>query len=259
MAQKRMFDRAIIEQDSFFDLPMEAKALYFLLGMEADDEGFVNPKKVLRLYGGNEDSIKILAVKNYIIPFNSGVIVVTDWKRNNYLDKKRVKPTIYQQEKAQIEYDEVSEKYVLNECLTNVKQMLKQYSIEENSIEENSIDILKEPKGSVSVKKCKQKYGKYQRVKLTDDEYQRLVKDYGEEFLLKQIERLDEYVESNNNKNKYTNFNLVLRKAIREKWFKEEQNEVPSWFDKQNETEEASEECIEEINKLLSELSDGDG
>ena len=79
-----MFDLEVINQDSFFDLPMEAKALYFLLGMEADDEGFVSPKKILRLYGGTEDSLKILAIKEFIIPFKTGVIVITDWKRNNY-------------------------------------------------------------------------------------------------------------------------------------------------------------------------------
>ncbi len=91
MARKRMFDTEIINQDSFLDLPMEAKALYFLLGMEADDEGFVSPKKVLRMYGGTEDSVKILILKNYLIPFKSGVVVITDWKRNNYLDKTKVK------------------------------------------------------------------------------------------------------------------------------------------------------------------------
>ena len=79
-----MFDLEIINQDSFLDLPMESKALYFLLGMEADDEGFINPKKVLRLYGGTEDSLKVLIAKNFIIPFSTGVIVITDWKRNNY-------------------------------------------------------------------------------------------------------------------------------------------------------------------------------
>lgn len=159
MARKRMFDAEILNQDSFLDLPMEAKALYFLLGMEADDEGFVSPKKVLRLYGGTNDSIKILICKGYLIPFESGVVVITDWKRNNYLDKTRIKETIYQEEKNQIHYDEEKGKYVsniiampvkqmlnncstnvkqtLNKCETNVKQMLNQSSIEESSIEEN--------------------------------------------------------------------------------------------------------------------------
>ena len=158
MARKRMFDLEIINQDNFFDLPMEAKALYFLLGMEADDEGFVSPKKILRLYGGTEDSLKILAIKKFIIPFKTGVIVITDWKRNNYLDKNRIKETIYQREKQQLEYDEITEKYVLkSECLTDVKQMLNQNRIEEYSIEENRIENNRADKVlhcNTSVTKC---------------------------------------------------------------------------------------------------------
>lgn len=149
MARKRMFDSEIISQDSFIELPMEAKALYFLLGMEADDEGFVNYKKVLRLYGGMEDSVKILAMKQFIIPFSSGVIVITDWKRNNYLDKNRLKETIYQNEKNQLTFNQITEKYelLLNPYNSSVKQMLNkcltsidENRVEENSIEENSVD-----------------------------------------------------------------------------------------------------------------------
>ena len=141
MARKRMFDIESINQDSFFDLPMEAKALYFLLGMEADDEGFVSPRKVLRLYGGTEDSLKVLIAKNYIIPFKTGVVVITDWKRNNYIDKNRIKDTIYQEEKKQLLYNEETEKYELfNKSLTNVKQMLNQNSIDKNRLDKNSIE-----------------------------------------------------------------------------------------------------------------------
>lgn len=147
MARKRMFDSALINQDNFYDLPMEAKALYFLLGMEADDEGFINPKKVLRLYGGTEDSIKILILKNYLIPFESGVVVITDWKRNNYLDKNKVKETIYVEEKSQLDFDSKSEKYLLKnsdktESLTEVKPKLNESlpRIEENRVEENRVE-----------------------------------------------------------------------------------------------------------------------
>ena len=147
MARKRMFDSALINQDNFYDLPMEAKALYFLLGMEADDEGFINPKKVLRLYGGTEDSIKILILKNYLIPFKSGVVVITDWKRNNYLDKNKVKETIYIDEKSQLDFDSKTEKYTLknndiNESLTKVKPKLNESlpRIEENRVEENRVE-----------------------------------------------------------------------------------------------------------------------
>lgn len=138
MAKKRMFDNEIISQDSFIDLPKEAIALYFLLGMEADDEGFVAPKKVMRVYAISDDTLKILVAKNYIIPFKSGVVVITDWKRNNYLDKNRITPTIYQEEKEQLMFDDKKNKYLLNACDSSVKQMLNDglTSIEENSIEE---------------------------------------------------------------------------------------------------------------------------
>lgn len=138
MAKKRMFDNEIISQDSFIDLPKEAIALYFLLGMEADDEGFVAPKKVMRIYAISDDTLKILVAKNYIIPFKSGVVVITDWKRNNYLDKNRITPTIYQEEKEQLVFDDKKNKYLLNACDSSVKQMLNDglTSIEENSIEE---------------------------------------------------------------------------------------------------------------------------
>lgn len=157
MARKRMFDSEIINQDSFLDLPTEAKALYFLLGMEADDEGFVSPKRILRLHGISNDSLKLLIVKQYLIPFESGVVVITDWKRNNYLDKNRIRETIYVKEKKMLRYDEENLKYfcvsetsnpvlpnvkqMLNESLTNVKPEEKRR--EEKSGEENNIKMKK--------------------------------------------------------------------------------------------------------------------
>ena len=97
-------------------------------------------------------------------------------------------------------------------------------------------------------------YGEYKRIKLTDDEYNRLVKDYGEEFIKKQIKLLDEYVESNNNKNKYTNFNLVLRKSIRDNWFKNKaEKDVPDWFYEDLDKEDTTDE---EFDKLLKEIGE---
>lgn len=131
MAQKRMFDRAIIDTDRFMDLSMSAKALYFLLGMEADDEGFVSYKKVMRIHGGNEDDVKILVVKNFLIAFESGVVVITDWNKNNWLDDRRTKPTEYKKERDLLVLTEEKE-YVLSTCLVRG---------EERRVEERSIDM----------------------------------------------------------------------------------------------------------------------
>ena len=104
----------------------------------------------------------------------------------------------------------------------------------------------------------KEKYGNYGRVKLTIDEYLRLVNEFGEEFIKEQINLLDEYIESNNNKNRYTNFNLVLRKSIRENWFdrikKKESSKEPDWFDENNENEELTETEKQEMSDLLNDF-----
>ena len=102
MASKRMFDRSIIETDNFLNVSLSAKAIYFLLGMEADDEGFVSPNRVVRLYGGEAGDIKNLIDVGLIIPFKSGVVVITDWNQNNWLDGRRIKPTQYQKEKKML-------------------------------------------------------------------------------------------------------------------------------------------------------------
>ena len=75
------------------------------------------------------------------------------------------------------------------------------------------------------------KYGTYKRISLTNEEYTRLVKDFGEELVNKKIELLDEYLEINNNKNKYKNFNLVLRKSIRENWFENKKKGNSSFYE----------------------------
>ena len=131
-----MFDKAIIDTDRFMDLSMSGKALYFLLGMEADDEGFVSYKKVMRIHGGNEDDIKILVAKNFVLMFESGVVVITDWNKNNYLDKNRSKKTEYQKEKKMLLLTK-EDKYEFNNGLT---------SIEESSIEESRGEGVSFPK-----------------------------------------------------------------------------------------------------------------
>ena len=96
-------------------------------------------------------------------------------------------------------------------------------------------------------------FGEYKRVKLKQKEYDKLIEEYGKEYVDFIINRLDEYVESNNNKNKYKNFNLVIRKAIRENWFKRNKELNPEWFNKKVEKKETTEDERLEIESLLEE------
>lgn len=248
MARKRMFDIDVINQDSFFDLPMEAKALYFLMGMEADDEGFVSPKKILKLYGGTEDSLRVLAAKGYIIPFKTGVIVITDWKRNNYIQKDRLKPTIYQEEKAQLEYDNETQKYV---CLTNVKQMLNNgltnVNIDKNRIDKNSIDKKKENN------KKKKKYFENEEVNNIFIEFLELRKklrvvntDRAINLLINKLNKYDDNIKIK-----------MLEQSIMNSWksvyeLKNKEDIIPTWFNE--EKEEKEEKSDEEYEQFLKNI-----
>ena len=93
-----MFSSQIVSSDEFLEMPLTSQALYFHLGMSADDDGFVSPRKILRMTGAGDDDLKILLTKNFVIRFETGVIVITHWKQNNYLRNDRYTPTIYKAE-----------------------------------------------------------------------------------------------------------------------------------------------------------------
>ena len=101
MAERRMFAKTIIDSDAFLDMPLSTQALYFHLSMRADDDGFINnPKKIQRMIGASEDDLKLLCAKRFIIPFESGIVVIKHWKIHNYIRNDRYKETVYQEEKA---------------------------------------------------------------------------------------------------------------------------------------------------------------
>lgn len=139
MAQKRMFDKRVIESDIFTDLPNSSKALYFMAGMSADDKGFFQPRRLQKMCGFTDDDFKILIAKRFFIAFDSGVMVVTDWNKNNWLDSRRTTETEYTNELNLLKI--INERYeLLSANEINAKQMLSQNSIEENSIDKNSIE-----------------------------------------------------------------------------------------------------------------------
>lgn len=103
MAERRMFAKTIIDSDAFIDMPLSTQALYFHLSMRADDDGFINnPKKIQRMVGASDDDLKVLVMKRFIIPFESGIVVIKHWKIHNYIRNDRYKPTVYAEEKAML-------------------------------------------------------------------------------------------------------------------------------------------------------------
>lgn len=107
MAEKRMFSKKIIDTDWFMDMPQSAQNLYFHLSMRADDDGFVDsPQRICRMVGSSNDDYRLLIAKSFIIPFESGICVIKDWRINNYLRSDRYTPTTHTEEKSQLSIEE---------------------------------------------------------------------------------------------------------------------------------------------------------
>ena len=214
-AQKRMFDKRVTDSDKFIDLPNSSKALYFMAGMEADDKGFFQPRRLQKMCGFTDDDFKILIAKSFFIAFESGVMVVTDWNKNNWLDSRRVTETEYVDELNMLKL--INNKYELSnatesKCLASAKPMLRENSIEENSIEENSIYNIADKKS----KKVKHKYGEYGNVYFTDEQYEKLKKEFPDDYE-KRIQNVDDYVQTTGKR--YKDFLAVIRT-----WAKKEKN-----------------------------------
>lgn len=123
MANKRMFSLDVVDTDLFLEMPTTTQALYFHLGMRADDDGFVSsPKKIAKLSNCTMDDLKILISKGFVIPFESGIVVITHWKVNNYIPKDRYHETINKNEKKQLSVFDMVYKLDTS-CIHDVYQM----------------------------------------------------------------------------------------------------------------------------------------
>jgi hypothetical protein len=113
-----MFSPAVVCDDKFIDMPSSTQALYFQLGMHADDDGFVGPKKVMRIIGASEDDLTILLAKGFVIPFKGDtVIVVRHWKVNNLVRKDWYRPTTYIEQRNQLKTASNGVYYLVNETV----------------------------------------------------------------------------------------------------------------------------------------------
>ena len=201
MAERRMFAKTIIDSDAFLDMPLSAQALYFHLSMRADDDGFINnPKKIQRMLGCAGDDLKLLIAKRFIIPFESGIVVIKHWKIHNYIQKDRYKETVYQQEKTMLDV-KGNKAYTLapppemkldTGCIHNgyspdTQDRLGKGRVGKDRLNQGSIDKPQKP--------IRHKYGNYQNVLLSDDDLEKLKTEFPEDWQ-NRIERLSEYMAS---------------------------------------------------------------
>jgi len=124
-------------------MPDSSQNLYFHLSLDADDDGFVaNYKSIMRMLGKKEDDLKVLIAKQFIIPFENGVLVIRHWKLNNYIQKDRYKETIYKEEKALLSVDNSNVYNMDTNCIHSIDKIrLDKISLKENRQEEKRTTI----------------------------------------------------------------------------------------------------------------------
>ncbi len=146
-----MFSKSVIDSDTFIDMPLSTQALYFHLCMRADDDGFINnPKVIKRIIGASDDDLRVLFAKNFLLDFDTGVIVVKHWRVHNTIQKDRYKQTSNIDEFKRIsvlenkEYQQLSE--LDTKCLQNVSNLDTQIRLDKISVDKDREEESREDK-----------------------------------------------------------------------------------------------------------------
>lgn len=218
MAQRRMFNKSITNSSKFLKMPMSSRLLYYDLGMNADDDGFVEHFMVLRMTGATMQDLGVLELNGLIKVFDENVLWIKDWKENNYIQKDRYQPSKYLQ---MYNLDTI--------CIQNVdtgKDSIGKISID--NIKENTKEKFKKPTLEEVESYCKERNNNVDP------------------------ERFIDFYESKDwmiGKNKMKDWKACIRT-----WENKTKEKIPNWFNKQNEIKKATKEEQEEIDKILNEI-----
>lgn len=271
-----MFDKSVVCTDTFLDMPATTQNLYFHLSMVADDDGFVdNWRSIMKMCGNSTDDMKLLIAKSYVIPFESGVIVIKHWRLNNFLRKDRHIDTKYQEELANLEVDK-NNIYVLSG-----QPYIGQPRIDKNRIDNNNIYInnihqqkvddeskissndIKNTSNSIKILSYEEEFerlwNKYPKKQGKKDALRHYIsarkKGTTFEEVEKGIDNYNNYIKSCNISSRYikqgsTWFN-------QECWndeYSEKNLDTPNWFNKKIEDKELTKEEEQELNGILDEF-----
>lgn len=213
MAERRMFAKSVIGSARFLRMPPTSRLLYYDLGMQADDDGVVEAFAVMRTTGATEDDLKVLATKEFITVLNEDLVThITDWRRNNLIKNDRYRPSIYNDLLVRIA-DGTQTEPTWNQDGTHLEPQVR---LGKDSIGE-SIGASALSPANVD-NPTRKKYGQYGWVRLSDEERARLISELGETEFNRCVDYIDERAQLTGNKNKWKDWNLVVRKCSREHW-----------------------------------------
>lgn len=188
----------------------------------------ISLKQISYETGYNTDSVERLLkrldrtheVIRYSAPTKELLIINWDkynWSRSEKLDKPLLA------EISAIKYDEfrrfLAEKYNRRETVMIPYDYRVERRIPSSPYPESDTGQ-KIPSGSEAPpeRQARHKHGAHGWVRLTDDEYARLLDELGEAELQRCIAYIDESAQMNGNKNKWKDWNLVIRKCSRDRW-----------------------------------------
>ena len=101
-----MFSLRVINSARFLKMPISSQALYFHLGMSADDDGIVEAFNIVKMVGCSEDDLRVLVSKGFIKILNEDLVsYITDWNENNRIRPDRKIDSIYRDLLIQVDPD----------------------------------------------------------------------------------------------------------------------------------------------------------
>lgn len=236
---KRMFSTKITDSDAFIELSSSAQALYFHLNQGADDDGFNNQiQNALFKSHATTDDLKILIAKNFIIRFESGVIVIKHWRIHNTLRKDRYHPTNFQEELNILGIKD-NGSYTLSNggCQVVAKRLpdgcpsIDKIRLDKNNIEEKEI------------------YKEKERKKPTLEEVREYCKERNNNV---DAESFIDFYESKDwmiGKNKMKDWKAAVRTWEKRKQPQREAT-IPKWFNKKIDTQELTKEELKDLEWL---------
>lgn len=95
MAQRRMFSKEITNSSDFQMMSPSAQALYFHIGMNADDDGFCEVFTIVRMTESKPDDLRSLHERGLVYLVDSKVGIVRDWHINNDIRSDRYTKSKY--------------------------------------------------------------------------------------------------------------------------------------------------------------------
>jgi hypothetical protein len=164
--------------------------------MNADDDGFCEHFTVMRMTESKPDDLKVLQAKGFVTIFDDKVLVITDWKENNYLRNDRYTPSKY----LEIYKNE------LERLSSGIPLVDKRYP---------QVRLGKVRLGKVRLGKNTESYGELEKVKLTIEEYNKLCEKLSEPIVKELITELDLYLASKGDK--YKDHYAVIQSWARRK------------------------------------------